>query len=68
MGVAVRLSIAYAVMAAVALAQGELRFCLRTDPKTFDSLLAAEEASERIRYLTGGVLIRFNLATQELQP
>ncbi len=68
MGVALRLGIAYAVMAAVALAQGELRFCLRTDPKTFDPLLAAEEASERIRYLTGGVLIRFNRATQELQP
>jgi len=68
MGVAVRLIVAYAVMAALAFSQGELRLCLRTDPKTFDPLLAAEEASERVRYLTGGVLIRFNRVTQELQP
>ena len=45
----------HVVMAANAFAEGELRFCLRADPKTFDPLLAAEEASERIRYLTGGV-------------
>jgi peptide/nickel transport system substrate-binding protein len=49
-------------------AAAELRFCLRTDPKTFDPLLAAEEASETIRYLTCGVLIRFNRQTQQLQP
>jgi len=46
----------------------ELRFCLRADPKTFDPLLASEEASETIRYLTGGVLIRFNRQTQQFQP
>jgi peptide/nickel transport system substrate-binding protein len=50
-------------------AESELRFCLRTDPKTFDPLLAAaDEGSEVIRYITGGVLIRFNRATQKLQP
>jgi len=47
---------------------GELRFCLRADPKTFDPLLAEEEPSEAVRYLTGGVLIRFNRQTQQLEP
>lgn len=46
----------------------ELRFGMRADPKTFDPLLAEEEASETIRYLTGGVLIRFNRSTQQLEP
>ena len=47
---------------------GELRFCLLADPKTFDPLLATEEASEAVRYLTSGVLIRFNRQTQQLEP
>lgn len=47
---------------------GELRFCLRSEPKTFDPLLVADESSETIRYLTGGVLIRVNRVTQELEP
>ena len=34
---------------------GELRFCLRAEPKTLNPLLAADDASETIRYLTGGV-------------
>ena len=46
----------------------ELRFAVHADPKTFDPLLATEEVSETIRYLTGGVLIRFNRQTQQLQP
>jgi peptide/nickel transport system substrate-binding protein len=46
----------------------ELRFCLRADPKTFDPLLAREESSETVRYLTAGVLIRFNRRTQQLDP
>ena len=68
MGVALRLILAAAVVVGNALAEGELRFCLRTDPKTFDPLLAAEEASETVRFLTGGVLIRLNRSTQELEP
>ena len=68
MGVATRLIVAAVVLAVNAFADGELRFCLRTDPKTFDPLLANEEASETIRYLTGGVLIRFNRVTQKLEP
>ncbi len=48
-------------------AGGELRFCLRTDPKTFNPLLVDDESSEAVRYLTGGVLIRLNRYTQELE-
>jgi peptide/nickel transport system substrate-binding protein len=53
-----------------ALAQGggELRFCLRAEPKTFDPLKVEDDASGAIRYLTGGVLVRVNRNTQELQP
>ena len=46
---------------------GELRFCLRSEPKTLNPLLAADDASETIRYLTGGVLIRVNRLTQDLE-
>jgi len=47
---------------------GELRFCLRSEPKTFDPLLVDDDASLSIRYLTGGVLVRVNRHTQELEP
>ena len=47
---------------------GELRFCLRSEPKTFDPLLVDDDASLSIRYLTGGVLARVNRHTQELEP
>lgn len=47
---------------------GELRFCLGADPKTFDPLLAEEEPSDVVRFLTGGVLIRFNRQSQQLEP
>jgi peptide/nickel transport system substrate-binding protein len=46
----------------------ELRACLRSQPKTFDPALVADDASETIRYLTGGVLIRVNRITQALEP
>ena len=51
------------------IAQGsnELRFCLRTEPKTFNPLLVEDESSATVRYLTGGVLIRLNRYTQELE-
>jgi len=48
-------------------AANQLRFTLRTEPKTFDPLLVEDESSETIRYLTGGVLIRLNRYTQELE-
>jgi peptide/nickel transport system substrate-binding protein len=46
----------------------ELHFCLRGEPKTFDPALVDDEASENVRYLTGGVLIRLNRQTQALEP
>ncbi|MBI4875719.1 MAG: ABC transporter substrate-binding protein [Acidobacteria bacterium] len=47
---------------------GTLRMCVRAEPKTFDPLLVADEPSETVRYLTGGVLIRLNRKTQALEP
>ncbi|MGA8501993.1 MAG: ABC transporter substrate-binding protein [Candidatus Sulfotelmatobacter sp.] len=47
---------------------GQLRFCLRSEPKTFDPLKVEDDASGAIRYLTGGVLVRLNRQTQELDP
>jgi len=52
----------------VAQSGGELRFCLRSEPKTLNPLLAADDASETIRYMTGGVLVRVNRLTQNLEP
>ncbi len=58
------------LLAASALAQngGELRFCLRGEPKTFNPILVQDDASETVRYLTGGVLVRLNRRTQKLDP
>jgi peptide/nickel transport system substrate-binding protein len=62
-----RLLLTFGITAASLLAQwgGELRFCLRSDPKTFNPLMVDDDASETIRFLTGGVLIRVNRLTQE---
>lgn len=49
-------------------AQGELRFCLRSEPKTFDPLVVEDDASVAIRYLTGGTLVRINRQSQVLEP
>ncbi len=46
----------------------ELHFCLHGEPKTFNPILVDDEASENIRFLTGGVLIRVNRQTQALEP
>ncbi|HVP51321.1 MAG TPA: ABC transporter substrate-binding protein [Terriglobales bacterium] len=54
--------------AAVGQSGGELRFYLHSEPKTFDPLLVADDASETIRYLTGGVLVRVNRRTQQAEP
>jgi peptide/nickel transport system substrate-binding protein len=45
-----------------------LRFCVRTEPKTFDPLKVDDDASLTIRYLTGGFLVRVNRQTQALEP
>ena len=64
-----RILLSVALLAATAWAQGgnELRFCLRTEPKTFDPAKVDDDASLAIRYLTGGVLIRVNRQTQALE-
>ena len=53
---------------AAAQSGGELRFCLRSEPKTFDPLKVEDDASVAVRYLTGGVLVRLNRQTQALEP
>jgi peptide/nickel transport system substrate-binding protein len=63
----------YALYASVLLvgqtsAQNELRFCLHSDPKTFNPLIVDDDASEAVRYLTGGVLVRLNRHSQQLEP
>jgi peptide/nickel transport system substrate-binding protein len=65
-----RLLLSFALTAASLAAQwgGELRFCVHSEPKTFNPLLVDDSASETVRYLTGGVLIRVNRRTQELEP
>lgn len=49
------------------LTANELRFCLRIDPKTFDPLMVEDDSEATVQYLTGGVLIRLNRYTQELE-
>ncbi len=56
------------LMKAGAQSGGELRFCLHSEPKTFDPLKVDDEASVAIRYLTGGTLVRVNRQTQQLEP
>jgi len=46
----------------------EFRLCLSSEPKTFDPLKVSEQSSEIVRYLTGGVLVRVNRVTDQLQP
>ncbi len=46
----------------------ELHFSITGDPKTFDALHVSDQHSELIRYLTGGVLVRINRATDRTQP
>ena len=47
---------------------GELRFCIRSEPRSFHPALADTDAAETIRYLTGGVLLRVNRGNQQLEP
>ncbi len=46
----------------------ELHFSLTGEPKSFDALHVADQRSEVIRYLTGGVLLRINRVTDQLEP
>jgi peptide/nickel transport system substrate-binding protein len=47
---------------------GDLVWAIHYDPKTFDPAKVDEQASELVRYLTGGVLLRINRQTQQLEP
>lgn len=68
-GISFSLALAFILtLSALAQTGGELHFCLRTEPKTFDPLLVDDDSSLSIRYLTGGVLARINRHTQELEP
>ncbi len=53
---------------AVAQSGSQLRFCISAEPKTLNPLLVDDDSSDTIRYLTGGVLVRLNRITQQLQP
>src|SRR4030095_4195375 len=56
------------LMVALCFGQGELHFCLHADPKTLNPLTVDDDASETVRYLTGGVLVRLNRKSQQLEP
>jgi peptide/nickel transport system substrate-binding protein len=47
---------------------GELRVAIASDPKTFNPLLVTEQSANLVRYLTGGALIRWNHASQAMEP
>jgi peptide/nickel transport system substrate-binding protein len=47
---------------------GELAWTIGYDPKTFDPAKVDDEESEMVRYLSAGVLLRFNRATQQVEP
>jgi peptide/nickel transport system substrate-binding protein len=65
-----RLLVGFTLMASFAFGQNgaQLRFCLRTEPKTFDPAKVDDDASLTLRYLTGGVLVRVNRQTQAVEP
>lgn len=44
---------------------GELHITIKSDPKALNPLMAEDDPSDIVRYLTGGVLIRVNRKTQE---
>jgi len=47
---------------------GELAWTIGYDPKTFDPAKVDDQESELVRYLTAGVLLRFNRFTQRVEP
>lgn len=47
---------------------GELAWTIGYDPKTFDPAMVDDQESEQVRYLTAGVLLRFNRLTQKVEP
>jgi peptide/nickel transport system substrate-binding protein len=53
---------------AIARAPGEIVWAIGYDPKTFDPAKVDEQASETIRFLTAGVLLRFDPRSQQPEP
>jgi peptide/nickel transport system substrate-binding protein len=47
---------------------GELAWTIGFDPKSFDPAKVDDQESELVRYLTAGVLLRFNRLTQKVEP
>jgi peptide/nickel transport system substrate-binding protein len=47
---------------------GELVWTIGYDPKTFDPAKVDYQESELVRYLSAGVLLRFNRFTQQVEP
>jgi len=47
---------------------GELAWTIGYDPKTFDPAKVDDVDSETVRYLTAGVLLRYNRLTQAVEP
>ncbi|HEU5021966.1 MAG TPA: ABC transporter substrate-binding protein, partial [Bryobacteraceae bacterium] len=48
--------------------RNELRISVTGDPKSFDPLQVIDDSSDTVRYLTSGVLVRVNRATDALEP
>jgi peptide/nickel transport system substrate-binding protein len=48
--------------------QKQIAWSLSYDPKTLDPAKVDDQASEMVRYLTGGVLLRINRTTQQVEP
>ena len=46
---------------------GELRFCVRGEPRNLDPLMVVDDIADTVRYLTSGVLIRVNRSTQQAE-
>ena len=68
-----RYRLSFVFLTILTLSQGlfaisELRMGLRFAPRTFDPARADDEASGVVRYLTGGVLVRFDRQAQTLMP
>jgi peptide/nickel transport system substrate-binding protein len=53
---------------AMAQSGGELRFSIQSEPKSFNPMLADDDSSETVRYLTACFLMRLNRQTQKLEP
>ena len=47
---------------------GEVAWSVKYDPKTLDPAKVDDQVSETLRYLTGGVLLRLNRRTQQVEP